>query len=80
MAYSNPFQAMVQQQMQSQMQNAGFQNFPGRAQRQQIDPQQFRQFAITLNDQSLSQFAQLARQQGISEKDIQDGINFIKSL
>lgn len=80
MAYYNPFQAMVQQQVQSQMQSAGFQNFPGRNQHQQIDPQQFRQFAITLNDQSLQQFAQLARQQGISEKDIQDGINFIKSL
>lgn len=46
----------------------------------QIDPQQFRQFAITLNDNALASFAQLARQQGISEADIQNGIRFIKSL
>ena len=56
---------------------------PMPAQRQsqpQIDPQQFRQFAITLNDNALASFAQLARQQGISEADIQNGIRFIKSL
>ena len=48
--------------------------------RPQIDPQQFRQFAITLNDTALSNFAQMARAQGISEQDIQRGIQFIKSL
>ena len=67
MAYSNPFQMMTQ-------------NMAGRPQHQPIDQQQFRQFAITLNDQSLQQFAQMARQQGISEQDIQRGIQFIKSL
>lgn len=71
MGFSNPF-AMLQQ-MQQQM-----------PQRQQqvppINPEQFRQFAITLNDQSLAQFAQLARQRGISEQDIQSGIQYIKSL
>ena len=51
-----------------------------RQSRPQIDPQQFRQFAITLNDNALANFAQLARQQGISETDIQNGIRFIKSL
>ena len=45
-----------------------------------IDPQQFRQFAITLNDTALNNFAQMARAQGISEQDIQRGIQFIKSL
>ena len=49
-------------------------------QRPQIDPQQFRQFAITLNDNALNNFAQMARQQGISEQDIAAGIQFIKSL
>ena len=49
-------------------------------QRIQIDPQQFRQFAITLNDASLNNFAQMARARGISEQDIQKGIQFIKSL
>lgn len=60
------------------------QNFgrPQSTQRQlpQINPQQFRQFAITLNDQALNNFAQMARAQGISEQDIQAGIQFIKSL
>ena len=46
----------------------------------QIDPQQFRQFAITLNDAALNNFAQMARARGISEQDIQRGIQFIKSL
>ncbi len=53
---------------------------PVQAQPQRIDPQQFRQFAITLNDNALANFAQMARQQGISEADIQNGIRFIKSL
>lgn len=46
----------------------------------QFNIEQFRQFAMTLNDQSLEQFAQLARQRGISEADIAAGIKFIKSL
>ena len=46
----------------------------------QINPQQFCQFAITLNDTALNNFAQMARAQGISEQDIQRGIQFIKSL
>ena len=45
-----------------------------------IDPNQFRQFAMTLNDNYLNQLAQIARQRGISDADIQAGINFIKSL
>ena len=53
---------------------------PVQAQTQRVDPQQFRQFAITLNDNALANFAQMARQQGISEADIQNGIRFIKSL
>lgn len=72
MAYFNPFQ------MATPIQNPRPQTPQNTT--PQIDPQQFRQFAMTLNDQSLLHFAQLARQQGISEKDIQDGINFIKRL
>lgn len=53
---------------------------PVQVQPQRVDPQQFRQFAITLNDNALANFAQMARQQGISESDIQNGIRFIKSL
>lgn len=70
MAYFNPFPIMPQMMPMPQQQQA----------RPQIDPQQFRQFAITLNDQALANFAQMARQQGISEADIQSGIRFIKSL
>lgn len=75
MAYFNPFQ--MAQPMMPQM------PMPPMMQQQQvrsIDPQQFRQFAITLNDDALNNFAQMARQRGISEADIQNGIRFIKSM
>ena len=73
MDYSNPFAFM--------MQNYGRpQSTYQQPQRQNIDPQQFRQFAITLNDAALNNFAQMARGQGISEQDIQRGIQYIKSL
>ena len=76
MAYFNPFQ--MAQPMMPQMPVP-----PMMSQQRQvrsIDPQQFRQFAITLNDEALNNFAQMARQRGISEEDIQNGIRFIKSL
>jgi hypothetical protein len=73
MGFSNPFAFMAQ--------NYGRPlSTYQQPQRPSIDPQQFRQFAITLNDQSLANFAQMARQQGISEQDILSGIQFIKSL
>lgn len=73
MDFSNPFTFMAQ--------NYGRpQTTQQRPTTPQIDPQQFRQFAITLNDQSLANFAQIARQRGISEQDIQEGIRIIKSL
>jgi hypothetical protein len=74
MAYFNPFQQMPQMPMQ---QNFGF---APNTQTPRIDPAQFRQFAMTLNDNYLAQLAQMARQRGISDADIQAGINFIKSL
>ena len=71
--YNNPFMR--------NMQMAQAQPQPRQQQQQaQVDPQQFRQFAITLNDTALNNFAQMARAQGISEQDIQRGIQFIKSL
>ena len=72
MAYYNPFQPQMPMQ-----QNFGF---APTTQTPRIDPNQFRQFAITLNDNYLNQLAQMARQRGISDADIQAGINFIKSL
>ena len=75
MAYFNPFQmaqtTMPQMPMPSMM---------PQQQVRPIDPQQFRQFAITLNDNALNNFAQIARQRGVSEVDIQNGIRFIKSM
>ena len=72
MDYFNPFMR--------NMQMAPAQPRPRQQQQMQVDPQQFRQFAITLNDTALNNFAQMARAQGISEQDIQRGIQFIKSL
>ena len=75
MGFSNPFQMMPM------AQNFGFApNTYSQAQPPRIDPAQFRQVAITLNDNYLQQLAQMARQRGISDADIQSGINFIKSL
>ena len=46
-------------------------------QQPRIDPNQFISVAATLDDRSLSQLINMARQQGISDNDIQNGINFI---
>jgi hypothetical protein len=72
MDFSNPFAAPNPMYHQ-------FSQFQTR-QMPQFNPQQFRQFAITLNDNSLNGFAQIARQQGISEQDILEGIRIIKSM
>lgn len=72
MAYYNPFQPQTPMQ-----QNFGF---APQQQTPRIDPNQFRQIAVTLNDNHLQQLIQLARQRGISEADIQAGINFLRSL
>lgn len=87
MAYSNypygqmpPMPPMIQQAMQMMPQQQMQYRQPQQPQQPQIDPQQFRQFAMTLNDQALDNFAQMARARGISEQDIAQGIQFIKSL
>ncbi len=49
-------------------------------QRQPIDQKQFRQLAVTLDKNSLQQLVQRARQQGVSEQDIEAGVNFILNL
>ena len=74
MGYYNPFQQQVPQNCNP------FAVFQPQQQQPRIDPNQFRQVAITLNDNTLSQLIQLARQRGVSDTDIQAGINFIKSL
>ena len=42
-----------------------------------IDPQQFASVAATLDDSSLNQLINMAKMRGISDQDIQTGINFI---
>ena len=55
MGYSNPFQQMMAPMM---PQNFGI---APSTQTPRIDPNQFRQFAMTLNDGHLQQLAQMAR-------------------
>lgn len=57
-----------------------YQNLPCGNQRPQINPQQFTQVVQTLDQNSLSRLVQMARNQGISDADIQAGLNFISSL
>ena len=45
-----------------------------------INPQQFAAVAATLNQQSINQLVQMARQRGISENDIAAGLQFLQSL
>lgn len=42
-----------------------------------IDPQQFASVAATLDDNSLNQLVAMARSRGISDQDIQNGLNII---
>ena len=79
MGYSNPFQQMMSMMPMPPMMPQNFGSAPT-AQAPRIDPNQFRQIAMTLNDNHLQQLVQLARQRGISDADIQTGLNFIKSL
>lgn len=64
-----------------------YNNFPTPApfrqmqqQQQKIDPARFKALAHNLNDGLLSQLAQRARLQGISEQDIQQGMEIIKKM
>lgn len=46
-------------------------------QQPQVNPQQFASVAATLDDNSLNQLVAMARQRGISDADIQTGLNVI---
>lgn len=50
------------------------------AQQPRINPQQFNSVAATLDDNSLNQLIAMAKNRGISEKDIQVGLNYINQL
>lgn len=45
-----------------------------------INPQQFQKWLPQINNNMLQQLMQQARQQGMNEKDIQAGVQFINSL
>lgn len=49
-------------------------------QQQQIDQLQFKQLVVTLDKPSLQKLVSQARQRGMSDKDIEDGVNFILNL
>lgn len=46
-------------------------------QQPQINPQQFASVAASLDDNSLNKLIQMARARGISDQDIQAGLNII---
>ena len=45
-----------------------------------INIQQFQKWLPQINENILKQLVQQARQQGINEKDIQNGLDFIKKM
>lgn len=72
MAYYNPFPPMFN--------NTTTPLSMSPMQQPKINPQQFTSVAATLDDSSLSQLVTMARNKGISDQDIQVGLNFIKQL
>ena len=52
----------------------------GTQQRQSIDPQKFSAAASKLDKQTLANLVNQARQQGISEDEIEAGLNFLLKL
>ena len=62
---ANPLQQMMQM---------------GTSQRQPIDPQKFTAAATKLDKQTLANLVVQARQQGISESEIEAGLNFLLKL
>lgn len=72
MAYYNPFPPMFN--------NTTTPLSMSSMQQPKINPQQFTSVAATLDDNSLNQLVTMARNKGISDQDIQAGLNFIKQL
>lgn len=55
-------------------------NFMAPAQQTNINPQQFMAVARSLDNNSIQQLINMAKQKGISDTDIQTGLNFINSI
>ena len=79
---SNPLQMLMQLgQMNTQGANPLAQIMSmGTPQRQPIDPQKFTAAAAKLDKQALAKLVTQARQQGISESEIEAGLNFLLKL
>lgn len=58
----------------------GMPNMPGMGGSTPINREQFKQYLPHFNEQIFSQLQAQARQRGISEEDIQQGMEFIKKL
>ena len=78
---SNPLQ-MLMQLGQMQQQSNPFQQMMGMGTptRQPIDQQRFTAAATKLDKQTLANLVSKARQQGISESEIEAGLNFLLKL
>lgn len=57
-----------------------FANFGQQNMGPQINPSQFKTYLPQINENMMNQLIQQARQQGISEEEIQQGLNFINSM
>ena len=81
MSLSNPLQMLVQMGQMQQSANPLQQMMNmGTPQRQPIDPQKFSAAAARLDKQTLANLVTKARQQGISEAEIEAGLNFLLKL
>ena len=78
---SNPLQMLIQMGMQQPGANPLQQMMGmGSPMRQPIDPQRFTAGAAKLDKQTLANLVTKARQQGISESEIEAGLNFLLKL
>lgn len=70
---NNPMLQMMNMMQEQNQPNRFDKNIP-------INQQQFKQFLPNIDNNMLEQLANQARSQGMSENEIQAGINFIKNL
>ena len=80
MTSSNPFQMLMQMGQRQAPTPLQQMMAMGTQQRQPIDPQKFSAAASKLDKQTLANLVNQARQQGISEDEIEAGLNFLLKL
>lgn len=79
MASFNPFKAMMGGPNPMQMMQMMPGMIPGNN-KIKINPQQMKQFMPNINKNMLAQLVEQARQKGIAEEDIENGLNFLLKL